>query len=62
LFQWVDDRRVLYGEEEAEFRVAVDMTKGDEEGATVRASRLEEEGSGLSEYRGEDWRVFLRSV
>jgi hypothetical protein len=23
LFQWVDDRRVLYGEEKAEFRVAL---------------------------------------
>lgn len=62
LFQWVDDRRVLYGEEEAEFRVAVDMAEGDGEGATVRVLRLEEEGVGLSEYRGEDWRAFLRSV
>ncbi|KAK4040187.1 hypothetical protein C8A01DRAFT_46428 [Parachaetomium inaequale] len=25
LFQWVEDRKVLYGEEEAEFRVAVDI-------------------------------------
>ncbi|KAK3906373.1 putative cell division cycle 123 protein [Staphylotrichum tortipilum] len=28
LFQWVDDRRVLYGEEEAEFRVATSGIEG----------------------------------
>jgi hypothetical protein len=65
LFQWVDDRKVLYGEEEAEFRVAVDMLGPD--GApgleTVRVSSLEgEDDSGEpSEFCGENWRGFVRS-
>jgi len=43
LFQWVKDRKVLYGEEEGEFRVSVDMLDLDGRPGpeTVRVSRLE---------------------
>jgi hypothetical protein len=65
LFQWVDDRKVLYGEEEAEFRVAVDMLGPDGEPGleTVRVTRLEgDDGSGEpSVFYGENWREILRS-
>jgi hypothetical protein len=42
LFQWVDDRKVLYGEKEAEFRVSVDMLDLDGRPGpeTVRVSSL----------------------
>jgi hypothetical protein len=65
LFQWVDDRKVLYGEEEAEFRVAVDMLGPDGEPGleTVRVTRLEgNDASGEpSVFYGENWREILRS-
>ncbi|KAH6850435.1 hypothetical protein B0I37DRAFT_428579 [Chaetomium sp. MPI-CAGE-AT-0009] len=59
LFQWVEDRGVLYGEKEPEFRVSVDMGP-----VTVRVSRLGEEGEGgveSTEFCGDDWRGFIRS-
>lgn len=65
LFQWVDDREVLYGGEEAEFRVSVDMLESDGvPGAeTVRVSRLGSDDSSSEPYAsfGEDWRAFLRA-
>ena len=65
LFQWVEDRKVLYGEGEAEFRVSVDMLDldGQPGPGVVKVSRLQGDNdqAGTPEYRGEDWRGFLRS-
>jgi hypothetical protein len=65
LFQWVEDRKVMYGEEEAEFRVAVDMFEPGVPGPlTVRVSRLKDGGEGSvesTELYGDEWRAFLRS-
>jgi hypothetical protein len=73
LFQWVEDRKVLYGEEEAQFRVSVAMSwvrrDGDQDQVTtVSVSRLgagEDRDGGNdskpSEFRGGDWRGFLRA-
>jgi hypothetical protein len=66
LFQWVEDRKVLYGEEEAQFRVSVDMQGQEQEempATTVSVSRLKvtEGSSGSSDFQGQDWRGFLRA-
>ncbi|KAK4234500.1 hypothetical protein C8A03DRAFT_37724 [Achaetomium macrosporum] len=63
LFQWADDRKVLYGEEEAQFRVSVNMGRQDGDQMTIVCiSRLEsgEGGNESSEFRGRDWRGFIR--
>jgi hypothetical protein len=66
LFQWVDDCKVLYGEEEAQFRVSVDMQGQNEEGSpvtAVRVSRLKgtDGNSKSSNFQSQDWRGFLRA-
>jgi hypothetical protein len=65
LFQWVEDRGVLYGEEEPEFRVSMDMFGCGVPGPVlVRVSRLREEGdTGALEstkFCGDDWRASVR--